>query len=740
MDLSNLSDKDLKAIASGDMSSISDAGLNLIAGFQPAQQPEESNWYDPERLAANPAIRFATAAARPVIAAMEMIPGEIGESWKRRTDQLRQLEQEGLAKQSEAAQIAGGGADIAGSILSPASLGLMKALPMATGAVGAIPKTLQYAKNIGIGAGIGSVSGLLTPTGTTGDKLEQIETGAKYGAGFSAAAPAIIGSTQAAIKGAGYLTDVATGQIGKVNAGKIMRDVAGAKLPEIKQALMDAPENFTASQAALKVDRDVWQALGALAQHKDKDSFYRILNDTEELKALDKLAKLARGDSSETSAAARKLMKSRIEQHLGKVREAELSKAGIAGSEGAEQGAIISENIGGRLIDPISGKPAIRWDTGEPVYTGRAGDIREAGKLFAASGEQVGFADKTAARKLGVIGDVKIVRNIERANENYDASKAFVNIAAERSKKIAEAESTLAGIERAGLEPLDISPILNRIDMKLSSKMTRTNPDEVLVLNTLKDRLSIAAEGGVTDPFALYNIRKTSVNQVIDQLSSSGKLSKEQASKVLNDIKPMIDKAIEDAGGTKWGSGYMNKYAKAFEAIERVEVLDAMRKMYKDNPQSFVDVVRGEKPEIIQKVMEGKIGFDDAFSNNTKATLRDIANRTEMVTEEARRAKDGVGGLGDILDKDTIRAKMPAFINRWFTIGNKTLDVLEQKINRSAMEKIVEGMKSGQNALDVINTLPSTEKNVVLKVMNNMDANELRKFGVIGAATMGNQQ
>ena len=45
----------------------------------PAPQQDQSNWYDPDRLAANPLIRFATGAASPVLGAMEIIPGDIGD-------------------------------------------------------------------------------------------------------------------------------------------------------------------------------------------------------------------------------------------------------------------------------------------------------------------------------------------------------------------------------------------------------------------------------------------------------------------------------------------------------------------------------------------------------------------------------------------------------------------------------------------------------------------------------------
>ena len=600
----------------------------------------------------------------------------------------------------------------AGEILDPVAMA-------AFGGGGGIARQIINPKVGGYATGI--AGGLLGGgvVGGISDKSDAT-SGALTGAGAMAVLPPVLKYGSKAV-GAGI--DLVSGRTAKVNAGKIMKDVAGEELPAIKAALKSAPSDVTAAQATSEIDRDVWQALGKYASSSHTESYYRLLGDKQEIDNLNKLAKLARGDSAESSAVARKLMQSRIENHLGKVREAELSKAGIAGEANVEQNAIISENIGGRAINPITGEAYTHPATGEPVYTGIKGAMQQAGKLYAEFGNQVNQSWKTANRKLGWAGDVKIARHVERGLENYDASKAFVDLAAEKSLKIADAQDVLSGIERAGLTPLDVTPIINKIDAKLASKVTRTNPDEVLVLNTLKERLAIASEGGITDPFALYNIRKLSVNQVIDQLSSGSnpRLSKTIASKVLNDLKPMIDEAIESAGGEKWGSGYVRKYHKAFQAIERVEMLDVMRQMYKENPDTFVKIVRGEAPEQVQKVMEGKMGFDDAFSNNTKNILRDIASQIEQKEKMKIMADSGHGGLSIILDKDTLRSKLPTWINRWTTAANKGVDLLEGKINKATRAEISKGMRSGKDALDIINTLPTSEKNMLLNSLIKND-------------------
>ena len=137
-----------------------DEVATIIDGSAPAPQQEESNWYDPDRLAANPLTRFATGAASPVLGAMEMIPGDIGAYWAQKNKAMSGLVEEGKKKQDDITSAVGNVAEFGGTMLSPAFLKLAKALPAAkTGA--------DLMKQ---GAVIGAAAGLTSPTGKSGNE------------------------------------------------------------------------------------------------------------------------------------------------------------------------------------------------------------------------------------------------------------------------------------------------------------------------------------------------------------------------------------------------------------------------------------------------------------------------------------------------------------------------------------------------------------------------------------------
>lgn len=96
-----------------------------------------------------------------------------------------------------------------------------------------------------------------------------VATGATMEGVGRIAAPAIA-------KGVGWVGDRLVGpSLAKLNAAKIARDAAGTKLPQVQQAIANAPSNITAAQAIQEagVNSPPMQALGDLAARKASTHF-----------------------------------------------------------------------------------------------------------------------------------------------------------------------------------------------------------------------------------------------------------------------------------------------------------------------------------------------------------------------------------------------------------------------------------------------------------------------------------
>lgn len=157
----------------------------------PKQEPDIS-----EKIAAHPLTRFATAAGGPAMALGEMLPGQAGEYFQDKVSQLKAMEKAGAEGQTGLEKHFATGADIAGTVLGPASLKIMKAMPYKVGAEG-MARIPQLAKNMLTGATGAGALGALTPTGDVEDygeaKRKQVTDAAMLGAAFPVGMEAIRG-------------------------------------------------------------------------------------------------------------------------------------------------------------------------------------------------------------------------------------------------------------------------------------------------------------------------------------------------------------------------------------------------------------------------------------------------------------------------------------------------------------------------------------------------------------------
>lgn len=163
-----------------------------------------------ELISANPIVRAATAAARPILAANNLLVRPLG---------LRGVDLEALdAMQARGAKALGyggietAGQDIGGGVISPVGVGAMKMAPAAT----ALGRVAQ-------GAGIGGLAGV---TAGTDAPLEAAGTGAAIGA----AIPGAIEGVKTGVRGLSHVADLFRGETGAGNIlDRYIRNAIGEK-------------------------------------------------------------------------------------------------------------------------------------------------------------------------------------------------------------------------------------------------------------------------------------------------------------------------------------------------------------------------------------------------------------------------------------------------------------------------------------------------------------------------------
>jgi hypothetical protein len=226
---------------------------------------------------ATPVARMALGAATPLVGAVQLganvgdwINEKIGQKpvvskaisdwW----NEVQAMKERGMAASSPEAMFGAKPVDIAGTVAGIA-------LPV--GAAGKAGTVMQAVKE---GAKVGAITGAAQP-GT--QKLSDQALGAAVGGTIGAAAPIAI---PAAAKAAGWIQDATSGNLFQIKAGKILRQISGDKLPEIRAALAQANPELTAAQAVQEagITAPVLQAMGTrAAQERSGPAAERVLRE-----------------------------------------------------------------------------------------------------------------------------------------------------------------------------------------------------------------------------------------------------------------------------------------------------------------------------------------------------------------------------------------------------------------------------------------------------------------------------
>ena len=537
---------------------------------------------------------------------------------------------------------------------------------------------------------------------------DEIAAGAEIGAALGLVAPPVV---KALTKSAGFLTDAFTGKLAQVNAGKISREVAGERIGAIRAALAAAPDDLTAAQAASGVQRNAWQALGAMTSKTDDMSIFLKKQFDDELAILQRAAE--GGNATEARAAYEQSIK-RLNQLTADMRNVELQAA----------------NQAGQTINRLSPQMQQR-------QTGMVNALRGGIPVGEALPGQAVISPVTEAAQQAAIaakGKPGFLSAGTRSQEWQQTSDIFADIAKQRRAEAGFLERQIGSLEDYGLRPLDAGAITSAIDAKLTQPGLRASSNITKVLQAVKDDIAnlTAKGGGVIDAHDLYTLRKEGINERIMQIlgQTDPKVSAKVTRSVLQEVRPLIDDAIEKAGGTGWRD-YLKTYSQGMQAVDQKALAAEAARLFKDSPQEYVRLVRGNNPDAVEAIF-GPGSYDIFKEMGSKMpTLEKLASSIERSVAMKEAATAGTEKLSEIITDKSISARFPSLLSRPITAINLTLDILEKRLDKKVFAEMQKGMVSGKSALEMLDTLPAAERSKVLRVLT--DPASWGKTGAVAA-------
>jgi hypothetical protein len=535
----------------------------------------------------------------------------------------------------------------------------------------------------------GATSAIINP--------EEAGSGAMGGAVVAAAAPPIV---NALARSSGFLKDAFTGQLAGIKAGKISREVAGERIGAIRAALAAAPDDLTAAQATAGIQNDALQALYKFSSRTDEMSMKL------KQQAAADLADLQRAAGSANATEARAIYDQsikRLNQLTADMRNIELQAANQAGQT-INQLAPQAQQRQASMINALRGGIPV----GQPLP----------GQAVVSPATEAAQQAATAAK-----GKPGFLSAGDRAQEWQETSDIFADIAKQRRAEAGFIERQIGSLEDYGLRPLDAGAITSAIDARLSQPGLRASSNVTKVLQAVKDDIVNLTQkgGGVIDANDLYTLRKEGINERIMQImgQTDPKISAKVTRKVLEEVRPLIDDAIEQAGGTGWRD-YLKTYSQGMQAIDQNAMAAQAAKLFQDSPQEYVRLVRGNNPDAVEAIF-GPGSYDIFKEMGRKMpTLEKVASNIERTAGMETAAAAGKERLGEVIaDVGRTFPRFPNLLNRETAIGNLTFSELERKLDKKVLAKLREGALSGKNALELLNTLPAVERSKVLKVLTD---------------------
>lgn len=270
--------------------------------------------------------------------------------------------------------------------------------------------------------------------------------------------------------------------------------------------------------------------------------------------------------------------------------------------------------------------------------------------------------------------------------------------------------------------PLTSDPIIQGIK-SVASAPEYAGTQMSKVMDKVVSDIASATKNGIISPDALYAIRKNSVNSAIESLGigldSSAKSRMEAG--MLSKLKPVIDNAIEAAGGKGWTDNYLKSYANKMTEINAQKLSGKALEMYKANPDNFVKLVQGESPQIVERMLgPGKYDIAKNVANDTMNAMKEVAGNVIRDTKVKLDSQAGEPALKELMSQNMgIISKPLSWLRAISSKSDMALNALENSVGPKTVQALVEAMKTPKGAADLLQYIPANQRSAVLNTISD---------------------
>jgi len=510
-------------------------------------------------------------------------------------------------------------------------------------------------------------------------------------------------------------------------AARLAKATAGPDIGAVRAAILMHPDKPVSE--ALMIEGVNNPALQTLAQVTGTDARWtEALRRATTQQEIDDLARLAGGETQTAAITSQRAGKAELNEQNRQKRDIPLYQAGLYNTRGREAEQKLTEASAeasaaaadARRFGRVSGDPYADVRTQPRVETPailgtlppEPLGVQQRVDQWMKDWVKQGFGPATtreARNRVNMANKAEEVAN-QRAGQSLEAGEARW-----------ESQQTLASMKAAGLQPLRPDTVLAHLRSASTDPKIAGHKQVQQVYKQVAEMMSDwVNQHGDISPEAMYSIRKWGVSSIVDDLlgSQSQQAKKKFAAGVIAKLNPVIDDAIEAAGGKGW-KDYLKAHAAGMHKLEQQEFAAKALEMYKTNPKGFVELVKGNNPDAIEAVF-GPGSYDIAKEMGTNmGVLQKVAGNIGRREEAERLAKLGADEFKSIAATTSSRFHLPNLLSRPAAIANEAARLLEKRVDRKTLQLLTEGFKKGKSLEELLNVVPFKDRVTVMNTLKN---------------------
>jgi hypothetical protein len=188
----------------------------------------------------------------------------------------------------------------------------------------------------------------------------------------------------------------------------------------------------------------------------------------------------------------------------------------------------------------------------------------------------------------------------------------------------------------------------------------------------------------------------------------------------LQNAKTQLLSAIDEISPQYTGARML--FGRLSEPVNQAQVLNKMTETLKgsgavgEKPVQFLNALGQGESALLKRADQNPRfgGINEVLTPEQMSAVNKVAGELKREASMADLAKQGTEALANILKERAITA--PG-VNATSAVINKVSGILRGQVNDKTLEAVAKGMMSGKSANELLATLPTVERNAVLKAL-----------------------